>query len=266
MVFATNRSEANPEMNREEDMLNGMLDAVRGCLKEEIRMDVISSNLANANVVGFKKDKLSFQELLEGIQSPGTRAKGAGSQVLDQASIRIKIDQTPGDIRITGNTLDFAINGKGFFKVETAEGIRYTRKGNFSLAVNGYLVTLEGHKVRGTGGPISIQGNDVQVDGRGTIKVDGSQVGQFEVVDLESYDGLMKAGSSLFQNDLGAREVAPPAETRVQQGYVELSNVNMVDEMVQMIHCMRAFESYQKAIQVLDGLDNRVVNEVSRLR
>lgn len=246
--------------------MDGMLDAVRGCLKEEMRMDVIASNLANANAVGFKQDKISFQELLGEAQSSGARAKGGRPQSLDPALIRIKTDHSPGDTRTTGNPLDFAIEGKGFFKVETPQGIRYTRKGNFSLDVNGNLVTLEGHKVRGTGGPISIQGNDVQVDGRGTILVDGSQVGQLEVVDLENYDGLMKAGSALFQNDAKTRELALPPETRVHQGYLELSNVNMVDEMVQMIHCMRAFESYQKAIQVLDGLNGRVVNEVSRLR
>jgi flagellar basal-body rod protein FlgF len=250
----------------EEEMLGGMLDAVKGCLKEEMRMDIISSNLANATVVGFKKDRISFQEILGETQSGKSGAKGGRREALDTALIRIKADHTPGDLRTTGNNLDLAINGKGFFKVETKEGIQYTRRGNFTLDAAGNLVTQDGFKVIGAGGPITISGTRVQVDGSGAVTVDGNQTGQIQIVDFENYDGLMKAGNGLFSNPTRTLEIPPPAQSRIAQGSLELSNVNMVDEMVAMIHCMRAFESYQKAIQVLDGLDNRAVNEVSRLR
>jgi len=247
-------------------MIGGMIDAVRGCLKEEMRMDVISNNLANATVVGFKRDKISFQEILGESYIDKTGAKGKSPEPVDSALIRIKADHSQGDTRISGNTLDFAIGGRGFFKVDTPDGIRYTRRGNFSLDGAGCLVTQEGFRVLGSGGPITISGNEVDVDGRGVIHVDGSQAGQIEVVDFEGYDGLMKSGNSLFHNPSGAPEIAPPPETRLEQGFVELSNVDMVGEMVQMIHCLRAFESYQKSIQVLDGINSRAVNEVSRLR
>ncbi|MEW6669190.1 MAG: flagellar basal-body rod protein FlgF [Thermodesulfobacteriota bacterium] len=247
-------------------MIGGMLDAVKGCLKEEMRMDVISSNLANATVVGFKKDKISFQEILGDVQSRKAGAKGGGLEPADTALVRIKADHSPGDLRTTGNSLDLAINGKGFFKVETRDGVQYTRRGNFTLDAGGNLVTQEGFKVVGAGGAITISGTGAQVDGSGAVKVDGNQVGQIQIVDFADYDGLMKAGNGLFSNPTRTPEVPVPAESRIAQGSLELSNVNMVDEMVAMIHCMRAFESYQKAIQVLDGLDNRAVNEVSRLR
>ncbi len=241
-------------------MRGGMSDAVRGCLKEEMRMDIISSNLANSSVVGFKKDRISFQERL------AAATNGASGQAQQLPQIRIKADHEQGDSRQTGNSLDFAIHGKGFFKVETPEGIRYTRRGNFLLNRDGNLVTQEGYKVLGSGGPISITGSNVSVDGRGGIKVDGSEVGQIGLVDFLNYDSLAKTGNGLFRDYSQGGEAAPPSQTVVQQGYLELSNVSIVEEMVQMIHCLRAFESYQKAIQTLDGLNQRAVNEVSRLR
>lgn len=247
-------------------MIGGVLDAVKGCLKEEMRMDIISTNLANATVVGFKKDRISFQEVLGGTQAPKGASKGGRTEAPNTALIRIKADHSPGDMRSTGNSLDFSINGKGFFKVETREGIQYTRRGNFTLDAGGALVTQDGFKVIGAGGAITVSGTEVQVDGGGAVKVDGNQVGQIQIVDFENYDGLMKAGNGLFSNPTRTPEIPPPAESRIAQGSLELSNVNMVEEMVAMIHCIRAFESYQKAVQVLDGLDNRAVNEVSRLR
>ena len=240
-------------------MYGGMLEAVRGCLKEEIRMDVIANNLANSNAIGFKKGTVSFQNLLN-------RANRRGGGTDDSALVSIESDLDQGNTRFTGNSLDFAIKGDGFFKVETPGGIRYTRKGNFSLDTQGFLVTQAGFKVMGTGGPIQISGNDIQVDGLGGVKVDGSEVGQISVVDLENYENLVKEGNALFRNSSKDREMPPPPETKIHQEYVELSNVNAAQEMINMIHSLRAFESYQKAIQVLDELDKRAINEVGRLR
>lgn len=235
-------------------MSGGMLDAIRGCLKEEMRMDVISSNLANASVIGFKKDRISFQEVLGQTQTQG-QANSGKPQAKDDALIRIKADQTQGDFRTTGNSLDLAIQGKGFFKVETPEGVQYTRRGNFTLGADGSLITQEGYKVLGAGGPLNISGEDINVSGQGIVNVDGSQVGQIQVVDFANYDGLVKIGNGLFRNSSGLAEVPAPAETKTEQGYLELSNVNIMEEMVGMIHSVRAFESYQKAIQTLDGLN-----------
>lgn len=253
-------------INQELIMSDGMLDAVRGCLKEEMRMDVISNNLANAIVIGFKKDKVSFQEILERANNEGNQAGRKGAGPFDSALINIKTDLSQGGARFTQNALDLAISGKGFFKENTPEGIRYTRKGNFSLDAEGTLVTQEGFRVMGAGGPIIISGIETHVDSQGVIKIDGSDTGRIDVVDFENYEDLIKEGKSMFRKNFNAREMAPPPETKIQQGYVELSNVNVADEMVQMIHSLRAFESYQKAIQVLDGLNNRAINEVSRLR
>lgn len=249
-------------------MLGGILDAVKGCMKEEMRMDIISNNLSNSSVVGFKKEKITFQEILEEAGNSSGQNKVRSGGVDDSALIQIKTDFTQGDIRFTGNPLDLAINGKGFFKVQTPDGTRYTRKGNFTLDNQGTLITGDGHKVMGGGGAITLIGNDIQISGQGLVKVDGNDVGSVDFVNFENSEVLTKVGRGLYAmpSEIQGQEVPPDPETKIQQGYIELSNVNAADEMIQMIHSLRAFESYQKAIQVLDSCNRRAINEVSRLR
>jgi flagellar basal-body rod protein FlgG len=248
-------------------MVGGMLDAVKGCLKELVRMDAISNNLANADAIGFKKDRVSFQDLLHDLRPVGSRPRTGESPYrrTDSALIHVRTDFDQGNIRSTGNTLDFAIHGNGFFKIDTTDGIEYTRKGNFQLDSEGFLVTQAGNKVLGKGGPIQIDGDEIRVDEEGAISVDGSEVGRFDIVDLTDYEKVSKRGMVRFEKGYGNEET-PASESEVRQGYVELSNVNVTQEMVQMIDCLRAFETYQKSIQVLDGVNKKVINEVSRVR
>jgi len=238
-------------------MINGMLEASRGSLKEVIKMDVISNNLANTTVIGFKKDTISFKDALSQAGSAGP--DGSSSMVIIQS------DMQQGDFQSTRNLLDFAINGKGFFKVDTPDGVRFTRKGNFTLNTNGEIVTQGGHTVMGKGSTIVINGSNAVVDSLGVVTVDGSQVGQFDLVDFEDYGSLVKDGRAFFKN-IGDNQGFTPLETTIKQGYVENSNVNVAEEMVSMIHSLRAFESYQKSLQVLDGIDGKAVNEAGRLR
>lgn len=247
-------------------MRGGMLDAVRGCLKEEIRMDVLSNNLANSTTIGFKRNRLSFQEALDEQMKTNNRVNTREDGRENPGLVYIGLDLNQGDIRTTGNPLDFAINGKGFFKIETPDGLRYTRKGNFRLDAEGYVVTQEGLKVMGKGGPINISGNEINMGGNGAIMADGSEVGQLEVIDFKNPQNLIKEGTCLFKKTGGEQEVPPSPGTRVVQGYIEGSNVDVAEEIVQMIYSLRSFESYQKSIQILDGINNRAINEVSRLR
>jgi flagellar basal-body rod protein FlgF len=246
-------------------MINGMLESSRGCLKEEIRMDTISNNLANSSVIGFKKNRISFQQMLEQVGQSGEELKvetGDHNPLL----ISIKTDMSQGDMRSSGNELDVAIFGKGFFKVNTPDGIRYTRKGNFALDPQGNLTTQNGYMVMGKGGPINISGNEISIDVQGSISVDGTTAGQLDVVDLADYEKIVKQGRGLFSNASYNQEIAIQSDTRIKQGALELSNVNIAEEMVSMIHSLRAFESYQKAIKVIDELDNRAINQVGRVR
>jgi flagellar basal-body rod protein FlgG len=237
-------------------MINGMHESSRGCIKEELRMDIISSNLANINVVGFKKDRVSFQRML----NQASAVAGAPSNVT------VKPDMEQGDIRATGNELDIAIKGRGFFKINTENGIRYTRKGNFSLDIAGTLVTQNGNTVMGKTGPIQIVGNDISIDEAGNIHTDAGKMGEIDIVDFENYDGLIKTGASLFNNTLEHPEIDLPSGTTISQGYTELSNVNAAEEMISMIQSLRAFESFQKSMRVIDDLNNKAINQVGRLR
>ena len=237
-------------------MINGMLESARGCLKEELRMDIISNNLANINVIGFKKDRISFQKILN-----------QASVTADApANVTILPDMEQGGLTATGNELDLAISGKGFFKINTANGIRYTRKGNFMLDPKGMLITQSGDQVMGKTGPIQIAGNNISIDNKGNIQTDMGQIGQLDIVDFDDYKGIVKEGKNQFMNPQNIPETAIPSETTVSQGYTELSNVNAAEEMVNMINATRAFESYQKSMKVIDGLNTQEINQVGRLR
>ena len=237
-------------------MINGMLESARGCLKEELRMDIISNNLANINVIGFKKDRISFQKILN-----------QASVTADApANVTILPDMEQGDLTATGNELDLAMSGKGFFKVNTANGVRYTRKGNFKLDPSGMLITQSGDQVMGKTGPIKIAGKNISIDNKGNIQTDMGQIGQLDIVDFDDYKGIVKEGKNLFTNSQNIPETDIPSETTVSQGYTELSNVNAAEEMINMINATRAFESYQKSMRVIDELNNQAINQVGRLR
>jgi len=234
-------------------MINGMLQASRGCLKETMRMDCIANNLANATVIGFKKDSVSFQDIL-------------GSAGNTPPLVNVETDMSQGDIVATGNTLDLALNGPGFFKIETLDGIRFTRKGNFSLNSEGEIVTQGGHRLLDdNNAPLTVNGSDISISTSGAVTVGDGEEGQIEVVDFIDYRALEKDGESMYKNVLEETGIIAP-DTTIQQGYVESSNVQIAQEMVTMIHSSRAFESYQKSLQVLDQVNGKAVNEVGRLR
>jgi flagellar basal-body rod protein FlgF len=253
-------------------MINGMLEASRGCLKEEVRMDVIANNLANSAGIGFKKDRVSFQQMLDQEISEPQQITETGLK-RDPYLVTVNTDMSEGDVQTTGNELDLAITGEGFFKISTTDGIRYTRKGNFALDSAGNLVTQDGNPVLGKSGTINVPISDVKtgsvvmvIDDQGSISFDDQIIDQLDIVKFDDTKNLVKAENNLFRNDSEDPEVAVTGDTAVKQGYIELSNVNVAEEMVNMVHSMRAFESYQKAIKAIDELNDKAINQVGRLR
>ncbi len=217
---------------------------VRGCRIQEHRLETIANNLANANTTGFKKDILSFDHWLR---------------------VHQKTNLAQGNMRHTGNAVDIALSGEGFFKVSTPEGIRYTRDGRFYVNAEGQLSTTGGHPVLGESGPISIQGTDISVDDYGKISVDGEEADTVAVVSFPRPELLRKQGESSFIYHGDDGEEPRPQETLVKQGYVEESNVAVTQEMITMIETLRHFESYQKVLQTFDETDAKVINEVGKL-
>jgi flagellar basal-body rod protein FlgG len=212
-------------------------------------VDTIANNLANANTNGFKRD---FGYILEG----AIRSEAA-----------TQVDLSPGQIFSTGNELDVAINGPGLFVIDTPNGPRYTRAGNFVLNNAGELVTKDGLKVLSTSNaPISIGEGKVEIRDGGVVTVDGNEVGSLKIVTFDDVRGLQKEGLSRFVwkgSPGGVQTVSDPA---VQGGYLERSNVSAIDEMVHLMSAYREFEAVQRALKTLmTDMDGKLIQELGRL-
>ena len=223
----------------------GIYQAVRGGLIQGRRFDIIANNLANVGTTGFKKDTLTFDRVLQEY---------------------VKTDLSQGNLRLTGNPLDIALEGDGFFKIETPQGVRYTRNGNFCLNTDGVLVTQNGDPVLGESGTVRIEDGDITIDTEGQIMVDKTVVDTLSVVTFMQPENLRKEGLSYSVYEGDQNGIINPGEMRVRQGYIEESNVTVVEEMSKMIETLRVYESYQKVIQTLDEASYKAINDVGRVQ
>ncbi|MFH1019414.1 MAG: flagellar basal-body rod protein FlgF [Pseudomonadota bacterium] len=232
----------------------GLLESVETLLNQEQRLNQVTNNLANVDTPGFKKETVTFDEML--YQANRSRQRvGKG--------LRINTVHQQGVVQKTDAPLDLAISGDGFFQVQTPAGIRYTRAGNFQRNSEGLLVTANGYPVLGEGGPVTITGNKVDVAGDGRIFVDGVQSNRLAVVSAE-LQALKKEGENLFRLEDGAAAEEAP-NFQLLQGHLEKSNVNTVTEMTEMIDLYRAYEGQQKMIRAVDDLDDLAVRKVGSL-
>lgn len=224
------------------------------------QMDVVANNVANANTSGFKAEMLLMSEV-ELPADPTTEL----SYVQDFATAR---DFSPGTLRATGNDLDLAIQGDGFFAVQTPDGVRYTRVGRFQLNADGTLVTSQGYPVLSGGSAITINPDDgpVHVASDGSISTDrgtGGQllqvVGKLDVVDFADRAALMPAPDNLF-----VAESAPIAATgKVAQGMLEDSNVKPILEMTNLIQVTRNYQAIQRFIDAEHERQLRAINTIT---
>lgn len=258
-------------------MIRGLYTAVSGMITQEAREDVITNNLANANSTGFKSDNLTvkkFDDVL--IQNYDKQVNGKnvrniigsisnGSRIDD-----VNVDFTQGNIESTESNTDFALEGRGFFTVQRDNGLDtgtyYTRDGRFHVNMAGILVNDSGDAVmaRDTAGnntTINVGNGKLECDANGNIIVDGEPKYTFQIVDFDDYNTLKKVGDNLYQ---GAAPVEGTA--LVRQNSLEKSNVNVVNELVNMMTTMRSFETNQKIVQSLDETLNKAVNEVGTVR
>lgn len=245
-------------------MNSGMYAALSGNIAAQQRLDTLSNNLANVNTLGFKKDTLSFESVLaDANNSTAPNAAAAAGPVM--AGVTYGTDFSAGPMKQTGNTFDLALDGDGFFVVNTPQGRAYTRRGNFQLDSSGQLITADGYEVVGSGGPIRIAGSNVNIDGKGGVFVDGTQVGSLAVVDFPKPYQLRKASSSLFVPASPGVAEQPAAKTEVRQGTLEGSNVNPIQEMTNLIETSRYYESCIKAIQDYDNIAGKAANDLAKI-
>lgn len=251
-------------------MIRGLYTAASGMMVEAARQETITNNLANSETAGFKKD-LALQRAQA--EMPVARTGAAPypviRPVIGMLGFGALVDgmhrsQQQGSLQETGGSLDLAISGDGFFTVETPQGLRYTRNGSFALDGERNLVTEQGYRVLGTGGPLQIAAGELRIDSDGQMFVDGQLQGQLRLAAFEDEGLLRKQGESLYAAGEGQGEL--PFIGQLRQGFLEASNVEAIEEMVRMLATMRAYETNQRAVQAQDELLGKAVNEIGSLR
>lgn len=234
----------------------GLIEGTETMLAQEHRMNQITNNLANVDTAGYKKETITFWEMLFTAADNRDRVGKA---------LKPLISQTQGPMITTSNPLDLAINGAGFFQVQTADGVRYTRNGNFTLNSEGQLSTHDGSLVLGDGGPITLENENVQIGRDGQITANGQAVNQLSLINFDDLNSLEKDGKTFFRLK-DANALAIPVDTpNIQQGYLEGANVSVVTEMTEMIDLQRAYQTQQKIIQTIDELDSQSITRVGKL-
>jgi flagellar basal-body rod protein FlgG len=268
-----------------------------GAIAQQKNVETIANNVANANTPGFKRDQVVFKEYLAALE------KGENQDIdlpnkewkpedfyrsYNAEDSFVKVDGTytvheQGQLTSTGNSFDNALSGPGFFEVLTPNGIRYSRKGAFSISNEGKLVTDQGFLVLSKDAP-PVAGADGSLtlsappesraiivgNGKLAISLDGevfsgaNKVADLAITEFKDLNALKKEGNSLYINPDQKNIQVGDLKTRVYQGFVEQSNVNAVGEMSSLINANRNFESIQRAIKTYDNMSAKAVNEISK--
>lgn len=259
-------------------MIRSLYSSATGMRAQETNMDVIANNLANVNTTGYKKSRANFQDLMyQYLLEPGAPTSQStnspsGIQVgLGVKTSSVQREFTQGDLTSTSNQLDVAIEGDGFFEIQLPDGTSsYSRSGNFQLDENGQLVTADGFILTPT---ISVPNDALAVtiaqDGTVSVRQPGagapSEIGQITGVRFPNPAGLRATGRNLYEETQASG--APIAGTfgedgfgRLSQGFLESSNVSIVEEVVKMITGQRAYEASSKGIQTADEMLNQAIN------
>jgi len=224
-------------------------------------LDLVANNLANTTTGGFKLDR-EFYTLFTAADND---AEGAATRLpLIQKQWT---DFSQGMLTPTGNALDLALSGKGFFAVNGPNGPLYTRNGSFQLSPSGQLTTAEGYAVRDTNGqPIQTSSQDpLEITPDGSITQSGQSIGQLQVVNFQDSSVLQKMGNSYFLPTDPKTVPAAVADTTVQQGKTENSNVAPAESAVRLVGLMRQFEMLQKAITITSDMNKQALTEVARV-
>ena len=233
-------------------MSNGIYAATAGAVAQSNALDTTANNIANASTTGFHADRVTFQEALTQARSVDLAGVGTGTT---------RIDSMPGALAQTGNPLDLALEGDGYFGVSTPQGTRYTRAGNFELDKTRSLVTSDGFKVRGqNGAPITIppEAQSIAVSADGTVSADGNELGKIEIKKFPSAQ-LRREGATLFSATGAPQAGDPPI---VRSGMLESSNVNIVRGVVDLVKTSRNYESLMKMIQGYHDCESLAAREL----
>jgi flagellar basal body rod protein FlgG len=213
----------------------------------EVRQQVAANNLANANTHGFRAERV-FSRLLDGSVQTASAA----------------LDLRPGSITPTERPLDVALDGAGFFVVDTPNGERLTRAGSFGLDGERRLIDAQGNRVQFEDGSPALPTGEIQIDDKGGVSVAGVSVGRLRIEAPAQGSMLFHEAGALLRSDRGTVAV-DPAATRLRQGHLEESNVAVLDAMVELIEIQRAYTNVQRTMSLLDGTMDTAVNRLGRI-
>ena len=266
-------------------MVKGLYTAHTGMVNEMKRLDILANNLANANTTAYKKEgttsRTSAAEMA--IRVKDTSSYGLNRQIGEITYGvhlgQVYTDYSSGSFRVTDNSTDFAIDGNGFFAVAFTDkqgntSVKYTRDGSFTVNVDGYLVTKDGDYVLNATGAMNGDANPenfirvdpnqrIDVNELGYIFQNDEIVGTLGMTDFDNYDYIEKYGENLYNLLEGGNRIGTNA--KVMQGVLESSNVNVINEMVNMITIQRAYEAGQKVITSVDSTLEKAANNVGRV-
>lgn len=227
--------------------MDGLRAAAQALRYWEVRQQVVSHNLANVDTKAFKAERVFARLLDENLVTAESATNFA-----------------PGTLTRTGNALDVALEGPGFFVVDTPAGERLTRGGAFRLDERGMLVDAGGRPVLGENGPMVLPPGQIEIDARGTVRVEGVEIGRLRLEAMPAGAPLVREGDGLFVP--ADERIALDPETRpVRQGFLEESNVSAIESLVEMITVQRNFAAVQNGMRVLDGVMNTIANEIGRI-
>lgn len=244
-------------------MVNGLYSARDGMMLLQTMVDNTTHNLANAQTTGFKKSLMTSMAQVNNQRNDEALLHHDETHRMNENAI----NWSQGSLVSTDNHLDLALEGNGFFQIETPNGIRYTRSGSFTLNGNSELVTLQGYKVLDdSGNSIRVDSPDLDVSANGDIRANGQNIARLNIVDFEDRNILLREGHNTFVAADEEESAPMPAEGfKVRQGYVEASNVNVVESMVELIRFQRNYELDQKSIHSIDQTLSKAVSEIGQV-
>jgi flagellar basal-body rod protein FlgF len=254
-------------------VIRGIFTSSSAMVANYRRQAIVANNLANVSTTGFKQDLTNMQEFQNlqmvqaglGANPASLAAGGLGLTGTGTELGEVKLDLSQGDLEETGNALDLAISGPGFFAVQTPQGTLYTRNGVFGRDAQGQLVTQDGGLVLGETGPLQIPDGDVLVEGDGTVTVDGQAIGRIRLVNFAAGERMIKQGDNYLVPENPAAAEQPADQAAINQGFLERANVDLTRTTVEMLAAMRSYEASQKMLQLQDQTLDRAVNDVGKV-
>jgi len=236
------------------NMDSGYYAAASGLAAQAQVLEVVANNLANLGTTGYRGQQAMFRSMLAGA---GLAHSNPLNGAINDFGVLggSRTDLASGSLTATGNALDLAVAGKGFFVLRSLRGELYTRNGGFQRTPEGRLVTAEGDAVLGEQGPITLPNGTLAVSADGTISVDGAVIARLRIAEFSPDTPLKAAGRALYSAPAGS--ALPPASSSLRQGMLEASNVSSVESVVQLIALQRSAEMMQRALTLFDSQLNQ---------